>query len=398
LSHDVFVSHSSLDKLAADAVCHGLEAKGIRCWIAPRDQVAGRAYGEQITAAIEHAQVMVLIFSDNVNNSQAVLNEINIAAGSNVTIVPFRLAKVDFNSELHFYLGRMHWLDAFPQPVDAYIDTLAETVRRNLKPPAGEAAGPAAPATPASPSASAPPPIGLVATHPPAAAPHQRGAHAGWIVGGMLGGLLLILLIVIAWPRAPNPAAAQAANTVMQAVANSIAKSADDSDDDEQSGKKPAASNAPQPIVGDGSEVVPVRPYNAAAVAMYEREVVAGGPPAILPGVTIIDTVQLVARLKARDAGSASFWLIDARGCTNEPTIPTSICLNPDTIGALEAQAPDRSTEIVAFCHDGACPMSYQMASQALGAGYTNVVWYRGGINAWMAAGGPTIVRGAAPQ
>ena len=94
MSHDVFISHSSLDKLAADAVCHGLEAKGIRCWIAPRDQVAGRAYGQQITSAIETAQVMVLVFSDHVNNSQAVLNEINIAAGANVTIVPFRLAKV----------------------------------------------------------------------------------------------------------------------------------------------------------------------------------------------------------------------------------------------------------------------------------------------------------------
>jgi rhodanese-related sulfurtransferase len=102
--------------------------------------------------------------------------------------------------------------------------------------------------------------------------------------------------------------------------------------------------------------------------------------------------------MKARDAGSASFWLIDARGCTPEPTIPTSICLNPDTIGALETQVPDKSTEIVAFCHDGACPMSYQMASQALAAGYTDVVWYRGGINAWMAGGGPTIVRRPATQ
>jgi hypothetical protein len=251
LSHDVFVSHSSLDKLAADAVCHGLEAKGIRCWIAPRDQVAGRAYGEQITAAITSAQVMVLVFSDNVNNSQAVLNEINIAVGANVTIVPFRIAKVDFSSEVNFYLGRMHWLDAFPQPVDAYIDTLVDTVRRNLKPPAGEAAAPAAPATSPAAPASAPPPIGLVATHPSAhqPAPHQRGAHAGLIVGGMLGGLLLVLLIVIAWPRAPNPAAAQAANTVMQAVANSIARSADDSDDDtgaDKASEPPAASNGVQ--------------------------------------------------------------------------------------------------------------------------------------------------------
>ena len=211
MSHDVFVSHSSLDKLAADAVCHGLEAKGIRCWIAPRDQVAGRAYGEQITAAIEHAQVMVLVFSDHVNNSQAVLNEINIAAGSNVTIVPFRIAAVEFNSELHFYLGRMHWLDAFPQPVSAYIDTLAATIQRNLKPPTpGAGEGTSTPSVvPPPPAAPAPrPPIGLVATHPPGAhsPPPRTGVHPGVIIGGALGGLFLILLIVLAWPRPPNPA------------------------------------------------------------------------------------------------------------------------------------------------------------------------------------------------
>ena len=132
MGHDVFLSYSSLDKLAADAVCHGLEAKGIRCWIAPRDQVAGQPYGEQITAAIQSAQVMVLIFSDNVNKSHAVHNEVDLAAAANVTIVPFRLAGVDFNPELQFYLGRVHWLDAFPHPVDEYIDDLAATVQRNL--------------------------------------------------------------------------------------------------------------------------------------------------------------------------------------------------------------------------------------------------------------------------
>jgi TIR domain len=241
LSHDVFVSHSSLDKPAADAVCHGLEAKGIRCWIAPRDQVAGRAYGEQITAAITSAQVMVLVFSDNVNNSQSVLNEINIAVGANVTIVPFRLAKVEFSAELNFYLGRMHWLDAFPPPIDAHIDSLVETIQRNLDPIAeGESAAPPARPAAAGPQMSA---TAAAVTHP------GPGVHPGLVVGGVLAGLFLILLIVVAWPRPPNPAAAQAANTVMQAIANSIAKNADDGDDNDTYGQKPAV----QPVPRDGA-------------------------------------------------------------------------------------------------------------------------------------------------
>lgn len=235
MSYDVFISHSSLDKLAADAVCHGLEAKGIRCWIAPRDQVAGRPYGEQITAAIKSAEVMVLIFTDNVNNSQAVLNEINVAAGSNVTIVPFRLAAVDFSSELHFYLGRMHWLDAFPPPLDAHLDVLTQTIQRNLKrQPGAAAAAPTPTATVAAPTPSLPPPVGAALPQAPVAAP-RGGVRPGLILAGLLGGLFLVLLIVIAWPRAPDPVRDQATNTLMQSVANAIAKNADDNDDDDDS-------------------------------------------------------------------------------------------------------------------------------------------------------------------
>jgi len=41
MAHDVFLSYSSQDKPIADAVCAALEAKKIRCWIAPRDVLAG---------------------------------------------------------------------------------------------------------------------------------------------------------------------------------------------------------------------------------------------------------------------------------------------------------------------------------------------------------------------
>lgn len=402
MSHDVFISHSSLDKLAADAVCHGLEAKGIRCWIAPRDQVAGRPYGEQITAAIESAQVMVLVFSDNVNNSQAVLNEINIAAGSNVTIVPFRIAKVEFNSELHFYLGRMHWLDAFPQPVDAYIDALIETIQRNLKRPidgaeavpAGAATAtqsPVAPPLPPPPAPPAPPP-GLVATHP-APTPPKGGVSPAVIVGGALGGLLLILLIVLAWPRPPNPAMAQATNTAAQALANSIAH-----DDDTDTGAGNAAATTGTVPKADGSEIVPVRAANPVAVRYYETLSVPGGPPTELDGATVINTQQLTASMRDRDTGSTTFFLIDARGCSSEPTIPTAVCLTTNGIDQLEAKVPDKATQLVIFCHDGGCPLSYQLASAAVTAGYDNVFWYRGGINAWAAAGLPTVTHNGADQ
>ena len=129
MSHDVFISHSSLDKLAADAVCHGLEAKGIRCWIAPRDQVAGRAYGQQITSAIETAQVMVLIFSDNVNNSQAVLNEIK--SDPFTTRLPVMMLTGDRNNETVMSAVGAGAADFMIKPFDP--DRLLQRVNRLVK-------------------------------------------------------------------------------------------------------------------------------------------------------------------------------------------------------------------------------------------------------------------------
>lgn len=47
MAYDIFVSYSSKDKPVADAVVAGLEQKGIRCWIAPRDLTPRVFLGEK---------------------------------------------------------------------------------------------------------------------------------------------------------------------------------------------------------------------------------------------------------------------------------------------------------------------------------------------------------------
>ena len=41
MAHDVFVSYAAQDKPTADAACATLEARQVRCWIAPRDVLPG---------------------------------------------------------------------------------------------------------------------------------------------------------------------------------------------------------------------------------------------------------------------------------------------------------------------------------------------------------------------
>ena len=58
-THDVFISYSSNDKLVADMLCANLEARGVRCWIAPRDVMPGSEWGAAIIAT---AAVGALIY------------------------------------------------------------------------------------------------------------------------------------------------------------------------------------------------------------------------------------------------------------------------------------------------------------------------------------------------
>lgn len=53
---------------------------------------------------------------------------------------------------------------------------------------------------------------------------------------------------------------------------------------------------------------------------------------------------------------------------------------------------------LVFYCQSPDCWMSYNAAVRAVRLGYRNVLWYRGGIEAWMRAGLPLARAGAAMQ
>ena len=130
MAHDVFISHSSKDKLTADAVCAALEAQGVRCWVAPRDILPGRNWGGSIVEAIKGARVMVLIFSAHANNSEHIKREVERAANRNIPIIPMRIEDVVPTDAFEYFLSSPHWLDAFPPPLENHLQHLAKTVRQ----------------------------------------------------------------------------------------------------------------------------------------------------------------------------------------------------------------------------------------------------------------------------
>ncbi len=140
MAHDVFISYQQADKAVADAVCHRMEAAGVRCWIAPRDITHGKTWDDAVVDALTAAKVLVLIFSAAANASRNVVNEVKTALDAGATVMPFRIEDIRPTGGLGLHLGRVHWLDALTPPLDASIDQLIESVKRNL-PAAREAEG-----------------------------------------------------------------------------------------------------------------------------------------------------------------------------------------------------------------------------------------------------------------
>jgi hypothetical protein len=140
MAYEVFISHSSLDKPVADAVCAALENTAILCWIAPRDEQPGVPYLGQITRAIKSGKVIVLIFSAHTNASDDVLREVQLAASSHLHIVQFRIEDVVPNDDLLYYLSAPQRLDAFTPPLQSNLQRLAASVKALLEMAAEEPA------------------------------------------------------------------------------------------------------------------------------------------------------------------------------------------------------------------------------------------------------------------
>jgi hypothetical protein len=154
MAHDVFISYSSRDKPVADAVVAGLENKGIRCWVAPRDITPGSSWGDAIINAIEGSRFMVIILSGNSNRSKQVVREVERAVANNVIIIPFRIENIDPTGAMAYFLSTEHWLDAVTPPLERHIEKLQTTLqlfmskgdeatlRGNLSPPIAQPAVP----------------------------------------------------------------------------------------------------------------------------------------------------------------------------------------------------------------------------------------------------------------
>lgn len=128
-----------------------------------------------------------------------------------------------------------------------------------------------------------------------------------------------------------------------------------------------------------------------------------GGPmhgptPASIPGGQVITTKGLAALVQERQAPHVLFDVLG--GPQMLPgAVPASWAAQGGSFrdqvqqqfGQMLQQATQgrKDMPVVFYCQSTQCWMSYNAALRAINLGYSNVLWYRGGIEAWQMAGLP---------
>ena len=130
---DVFISHSSHDRDAADAACAALEQRGLGCWMAQRDVGPGEDYGEASAAGITRSRLILLIYSAATGDSVQARREIERATALGLPILAFRIADVAPAPSLSFLIGEGQWFDALTPPLAPHLDYLGDRIAQLLE-------------------------------------------------------------------------------------------------------------------------------------------------------------------------------------------------------------------------------------------------------------------------
>jgi hypothetical protein len=118
-----FVSHASADRPTANRIVAYLEARGVSCWVAPRDLPGGAPFAAEIVQALKHCSKCIVIASAAANASADVENELSVAADFKKPFIPIRIDDAPLEGHFAYYLKKAQWVD-FKRDGDAALDSI----------------------------------------------------------------------------------------------------------------------------------------------------------------------------------------------------------------------------------------------------------------------------------
>ncbi len=139
--------------------------------------------------------------------------------------------------------------------------------------------------------------------------------------------------------------------------------------------------------------------FGIPAISQLHTGQMHGPTPTSIPGGKVTTTAELSAALQQNNSGWLVFHVLGG-----QEYLPNAQYAAPaSAAGSFNDQTQQRfaqylgqvtqgrkNTPLVFYCASPQCWMSYNAALRAINDGFTNVLWYRGGLAAWKAAGLPT--------
>lgn len=134
LTHDIFISYTQADKHTAFAIYDALTHGGMSVWIAgsaTNGVKAGNAYKNDIVKAISACKIFLLIYSQYVNKSRDVKNELTLAEKK--VIITVRLDQSEMCPELQYDLKNLEFIDADRGGLPYVISRLLNDIPHQLE-------------------------------------------------------------------------------------------------------------------------------------------------------------------------------------------------------------------------------------------------------------------------
>ena len=132
MEKDVFISYTTPDYDIAHKIVAYLEERGISCFIADRDIEKGASYASSLTKGITNCTTSLLVASKNINESEHVLNELEIMVNKRKYILPFFVENFEMNDDFTYYLSRMQRIIAYPGNTETYFGKIVDALTPHL--------------------------------------------------------------------------------------------------------------------------------------------------------------------------------------------------------------------------------------------------------------------------
>ncbi len=131
---DVFICHRTAapDQDIADAICTRLEERGLRCWIAPRNILAGsQNYERDIIKGVENCRIFLVISSFKSIYSEDCEMELKAAVLADKALYSYRIDNTEYDGAFKKALSPVQWLDATDDPY-AHLEQLVIDIKGML--------------------------------------------------------------------------------------------------------------------------------------------------------------------------------------------------------------------------------------------------------------------------